>query len=302
MVTSPCSGVDHGAVDAAVAVACERRDAAAVGNGRAMPGCGADDRQRQPGVVGGGVEVEVGRRQPLTRHRGQVGERGVGLEAPVPLADPPAAGQVVHPHRRAEPAGDLARDDAVLGEHGDHERQDANEVGCVPEQSVPFVQGLVDETDVAVLEVPQTAVDELGALRRGPAGEVVTLDERGAQAPCHGVERDAGARDPAADDEHVELLVAESLEHRGAVERCSGHCSDARAGHHRARQRTPTMVRSAAAMTITYDPKHAAYHDEADVRGEMTRVFDVCDGCRRCVHVVLVVPVAVRDARRHRRG
>ena len=39
----------------------------------------------------------------------------------------------------------------------------------------------------------------------------------------------------------------------------------------------------APAMTITYDPKHAAYLDEADVRGEMTRVFDVCDGCRRCV-------------------
>ena len=35
-------------------------------------------------------------------------------------------------------------------------------------------------------------------------------------------------------------------------------------------------------MTITYDPKHPKYFDEADVRKEMTRVFDVCHGCRLC--------------------
>ena len=85
-------------------------------------------------------------------------------------------------------------------------------------------------------------------------------------------------------------LVAESLEHRGAVERGSGHRPDARAGHHRARQRARTMVRSAAAMTITYDPKHAAYPDEADVRDELTRVFDVCDGCRRCLSLCTSFP------------
>ena len=35
-------------------------------------------------------------------------------------------------------------------------------------------------------------------------------------------------------------------------------------------------------MTITYDPKHPKYLDEADVRHEMTRVFDLCHGCRLC--------------------
>ncbi len=35
-------------------------------------------------------------------------------------------------------------------------------------------------------------------------------------------------------------------------------------------------------MTITYDPKHARYLDEKDVRDEMTRVFDLCHGCRLC--------------------
>ena len=36
-------------------------------------------------------------------------------------------------------------------------------------------------------------------------------------------------------------------------------------------------------MTITYDPHHPQYLDEADVRGELTRVFDLCQGCRMCV-------------------
>ena len=36
-------------------------------------------------------------------------------------------------------------------------------------------------------------------------------------------------------------------------------------------------------MTTTYDPQHPSYVDEADVRGELARVFDVCNGCRRCV-------------------
>jgi len=35
-------------------------------------------------------------------------------------------------------------------------------------------------------------------------------------------------------------------------------------------------------VTITYDPKHPKYLDEADVRGELTRVYDLCHGCRLC--------------------
>lgn len=35
-------------------------------------------------------------------------------------------------------------------------------------------------------------------------------------------------------------------------------------------------------MTVTYDPQHPAYYDEADYRTELTRVFDLCHGCRLC--------------------
>ena len=117
---------------------------------------------------------------------------------------------------------------AVLGEDRDHERQQLDEVRRVAAQPLALVERLVDEADVALLQVAQAAVDELGALRRRAAGEVVALDERRAQAPRGGVEGDAGAGDAAADDEHVERLGGEALEHRVALERRGTRASAAR--------------------------------------------------------------------------
>ncbi len=42
---------------------------------------------------------------------------------------------------------------------------------------------------------------------------------------------------------------------------------------------------------------HPTYLDEADVRGELTRVFDLCHGCRQVRRSLSVVPDPVRDAR-----
>ncbi|MEX2627927.1 MAG: heterodisulfide reductase-related iron-sulfur binding cluster [Ilumatobacteraceae bacterium] len=43
-------------------------------------------------------------------------------------------------------------------------------------------------------------------------------------------------------------------------------------------------------MTITYDPKHPQYLDEADVRDELTRVYDACHGCRLCFKFCTAFP------------
>ena len=43
-------------------------------------------------------------------------------------------------------------------------------------------------------------------------------------------------------------------------------------------------------MTITYDPKHPNYLDEADVRDELTRVYDLCHGCRLCFELCTSFP------------
>ncbi len=44
-------------------------------------------------------------------------------------------------------------------------------------------------------------------------------------------------------------------------------------------------------MTTTYLPTHPDYLDEADVRGELTRVFDICGGCRSCAELCDTFPM-----------
>jgi glycerol-3-phosphate dehydrogenase subunit C len=52
-------------------------------------------------------------------------------------------------------------------------------------------------------------------------------------------------------------------------------------------------------MTITYDPKHPKYFDEADVRNELTRVFDLCNGCRLCFKFCTSFPTLFEMIDRH---
>jgi glycerol-3-phosphate dehydrogenase subunit C len=43
-------------------------------------------------------------------------------------------------------------------------------------------------------------------------------------------------------------------------------------------------------MTVTYDPTHPAYFDEGDLRDELTRVYDLCHGCRLCFNLCTSFP------------
>ena len=52
-------------------------------------------------------------------------------------------------------------------------------------------------------------------------------------------------------------------------------------------------------MTITYDPKHPKYLDEADVREELTRVYDLCHGCRLCFKFCSSFPTLFEMIDRH---
>jgi hypothetical protein len=68
------------------------------------------------------------------------------------------------------------------------------------------------QPEVEVLQVAQAAVDELARAARGAGRVVGTLQQRDAVAARRGVERDAGAGDAAADDDDVELVLAERRE------------------------------------------------------------------------------------------
>ncbi|MCB0999691.1 MAG: hypothetical protein KDB40_10375 [Acidimicrobiales bacterium] len=52
-------------------------------------------------------------------------------------------------------------------------------------------------------------------------------------------------------------------------------------------------------MTTTYDPKHPKYLDEADVREELTRVYDLCHGCRLCFKFCTSFPTLFEFIDRH---
>ena len=69
---------------------------------------------------------------------------------------------------------------------------------------------------MAMLEVSYAAMDESRRPARRAASEIVTLDECGGEPPERGVTGDACAGDPAANDEHIELVLAESRETAGA--------------------------------------------------------------------------------------
>jgi hypothetical protein len=82
----------------------------------------------------------------------------------------------------------------------------------VVEQALPFGQVLVDEAELALLEIADAAVNHLRRLGRRPRREVALLHEGGPQTPAGGIESDACASDPAPDDQHVELLVGQAAQ------------------------------------------------------------------------------------------
>ncbi|WP_334142810.1 heterodisulfide reductase-related iron-sulfur binding cluster [Rhabdothermincola sp.] len=52
-------------------------------------------------------------------------------------------------------------------------------------------------------------------------------------------------------------------------------------------------------MTTTYDPFHPKYFDEADLREELVRVFDLCHGCRLCFKFCTSFPTLFELIDRH---
>ena len=224
LVVARSAGPDHDSVDPSLGVLLQAHRRGSVGHhGAVVERGGAQDRDHEAGVVDGGVVVEVGRNEAVASQRRHVGERLVVVEALVELADAPATGEVVAPHRDAQEARDLGGDHSTLAEHRDQERQYLDQVRGVAEHPAPLAERLVDETDLALLQVAEASVGQLGGLRRGALGEIARLDQGGLHAACGGVEHHAGTRDAAADHHQVELLVAQRREGRFPVESPCAH-------------------------------------------------------------------------------
>lgn len=195
-----------------------RHNVGAVAGSRASE---RDDRSRV--VLDRAVPVHEPAAQPALAQTGRQQPCGPGIDAA-------RAGE----HARGEPAqgaqhvGEADPDlrervldpaaDAAVAELWDEERARLHEVRRDPaQQRFAFDRGLPREGDVALREVAQPAVDELRAVAARAAREIARLDECDRQAAGNGVERDAGAGDAAADDEHVDLVFGDVGERTGAA-------------------------------------------------------------------------------------
>ena len=200
---------DHvGAPDAA-ADESQRRHRRAVDNGCAAFGRGSDVGEGEPAVVGDAVDVEAATAQTgraQTRHHAQ---RPLRRDEPVQAG----AGE-----RRVE--GDPGLDDhgAVRAgvvereqeRHGpDQVRRDASH------QQAALLVCFAYEAHVAEAQVAQPSVDELRRGARGLAAEVAAFDERDREpVPGRGC-GDAGADDPAAHDQQIEVSARKLFERDG---------------------------------------------------------------------------------------
>ncbi len=97
---------------------------------------------------------------------------------------------------------------AIDGQQRNQLRHRLHEVrGVAGHQDSAFDGAAPRDADVARRQVSQAAVHQLGAPPAGAERQVVLLHQRHAQPAGRRVQRDTGAGDAAADDEHVERLA-----------------------------------------------------------------------------------------------
>jgi hypothetical protein len=83
--------------------------------------------------------------------------------------------------------------------------QRADDMRRHAQQHLALCQRLAHQAEGALLQIPQSAVDQLGRGRRRGRAEVVLLDEENAKPATCGIARDTGTVDAAANDRKVEI-------------------------------------------------------------------------------------------------
>ncbi len=172
---------------------------AVVDEQRAAQRRGARERQGEPCVVELAVPILDAALQAIAAHGGQKAQRALPAQEFGGTQAGAARQQVVGLEAHAV-EGRLPE---TVGRH--HEGQRLRQVRRIAEQRGALVQCLAHERDVALREVADTAVHELGGARGRAFREIVGLDQDDAEAARRGVERRAQPRRPAPDDRQVVL-------------------------------------------------------------------------------------------------
>jgi len=83
-------------------------------------------------------------------------------------------------------------------------------MGCQTHQAGALAQGAGDLDDVAMLEVAQSAMDQLGGGARGAGTPVIAFDQGHTQAAQGGLIGGPGAADAPADDQQIVAVLSEA--------------------------------------------------------------------------------------------
>src|SRR6187397_2636850 len=129
-----------------------------------------------------------------------------------------------------------------------HEQQLLDDVWGCAQQHLALGERFADEPEFVVLEVAQSAVDQLRAPRRRMRSEIVLLDQQHGKPATRGVARDPCAVDAAADDQQV---VRKRLHWRCEFYRMpSGRSSRQTRRRSRARSMRPTASATPSSPAI----------------------------------------------------
>ena len=154
--------------------------------------------QGQAGVVGDGILVGDRAAEPVR------GEQGLEL-AGGGRSEGAMAAAAVEAERVVEGQADpeLPQGESVAAVGGEQELARLDQVTGDLVEASALAQGLVDEPDLALLEVADAAVDQSARARRCAKGQVTGVDDQDPQAAHGRVAGDTGARDAGADDQQV---------------------------------------------------------------------------------------------------
>ena len=100
---------------------------------------------------------------------------------------------------------------AQAGRRRQHEPHRPDEMRGHAQHDLAFDERLPHQAKPAMLEIAQSAVNELGGSRRRPAGQVALLDQQHAKPAAGGITCDPGAVDAAADYGEIEVGHARLL-------------------------------------------------------------------------------------------
>jgi hypothetical protein len=105
---------------------------------------------------------------------------------------------------------------------GEHETQGSDDVRGGVEEYFPLDQRFMDETEVVLLEIAQTAVDKLGRGGGRGGGEIAFLAEKNRKAAAGGIASNAATVDATADDGKIENLTQHSAPRAWASQPVTG--------------------------------------------------------------------------------